>query len=83
ASKGWWKLSGKYYYFDPETFRTLTGEQEIAGRLYLFGDDGAAAVGWHEWADGTRSYFSSDYKGAASKGWWKLSGKYYYFDPET
>ncbi|MBE6017651.1 MAG: N-acetylmuramoyl-L-alanine amidase family protein [Lachnospiraceae bacterium] len=91
---GWQTIDGKRYYFDPDTYYMYTGICEIDGEDYFLGVDGAAASGW---AREDRTYYSTDLgpkatettwyytdsNGALQYGWKKLSGNWYYFDPDT
>ena len=88
---GWQTIDGNRYYFDPYAY---TGIWEINGVDYFFGEDGAAASGW---AREDKTYYSTDLgpkatettwyytdsNGALQYGWKKLSGNWYYFDPDT
>ena len=78
---GWQYINKKWYYFDPDTRRALSGcEREIKGKVYGFNASCAMMTGWHEWADGSWSYFDKD--GAAASGWKLINKKWYYFAPE-
>ena len=88
ALTGWQQLSGKWYYFDPATGKSLRWGQKVKGsdgEEHFFYFDGASVMqeGWVTWnADGRKSYFSYG-SGRAKTGWQQLSGKWYYFDPAT
>ena len=88
ALTGWQQLSGKWYYFDPATGKSLRWGQKIKGsdgEEHFFYFDGASVMqeGWVTWnADGRKSYFSYG-SGRAKTGWQQLGGKWYYFDPAT
>ena len=84
---GWLELKGKKYWFGDQcngySMLMVTGTQDIDGKTYAFGDNGAMKTGWinldmygkrYNW-----SYAGSD--GAFVTGWKKISGKWYYFDP--
>ena len=82
AVTGWQSISGKRYYFNPSTGRSLRWNQRIDGKFYYFNGDSSARTGWLTWNDdSSRSYFGSD--GAAVTGWQSISGKRYYFNPST
>ncbi|MCR2041974.1 hypothetical protein DMP11_08075 [Parvibacter caecicola] len=82
ALKGLQKISGATYYFDPKTAKSQKWEQWINGNLYYFNGKGQMVTGWVTWnADGTKSYFGVD--GKAFKGFNKIGGYTYYFDPNT
>ena len=88
ALTGWQQLSGKWYYFDPATGKSLRWGQKVkgsGGEEHFFYFDGASVMqeGWVTWnADGRKSYFSYG-SGRAKTGWQQLGGKWYYFDPAT
>ena len=88
ALTGWQQLSGKWYYFDPATGKSLRWGQKVKGsdgEEHFFYFDGASVMqeGWVTWnADGRKSYFSYG-SGRAKTGWQQLGGKWYYFDPAT
>ena len=82
AQSGWKTLSGKRYYIDPITFKTVRWEQTIGGKQYYFNDDYSMHTGlvtW--WKDGTKSFYGND--GVIASGWQSWSGSRYYFDPKT
>ena len=82
ALTGWQKLSGKWYYFRPESGKSVRWSQKIGSYWYYFNGASQMQTGWVTWnADGAKSYF--DGKGHALTGWQKLSGKWYYFRPES
>ncbi len=50
AVTGWREIDGKKYYFDLSTSYMVTGEVEIDGAVYAFGDDGVFLHdGAHSW----------------------------------
>ena len=77
---GFRKISGSTYYFDPETFKALTGLQKIGNELYSFTTKGVMRTGLHILSDGT-FYFSS--KGKALSGWRTVKNKTYYISAAT
>ncbi|SCW35275.1 Glucan-binding domain-containing protein (YG repeat) [Ruminococcaceae bacterium YRB3002] len=87
---GWKKISGKWYYFHPEEPIALFGGPfEIKGTTYVFGDDCALIErkGWYHctlsMVFGPGDYwFYTNSDGTAVKGWKKISGKWYYFNPD-
>ena len=82
ALTGWQKLSGKWYYFSPSSGKSVRWSQRIGGYWYYFNGASQMQTGWVTWkADGSKSYF--DGNGRALTGWQKLSGKWYYFRPES
>lgn len=85
AAIGWWKINGKYYYFDSsdEYRRAVEGKQTINGYIYYFDSTGARWTGLKTWSDGTKSYFSPKHSGRAAVGAWTIGGKRYYFSSST
>ena len=82
ALTGWQKLSGKWYYFSPSNGKSVRWSQKIGNYWYYFNGASQMQTGWVTWnADGSKSYF--DGSGHALTGWQKLSGKWYYFRPES
>ena len=82
ALTGWQKLSGKWYYFSPSNGKSVRWSQKIGSYWYYFNGASQMQTGWVTWnADGAKSYF--DGSGHALTGWQKLSGKWYYFRPES
>ena len=82
ALTGWQKLSGKWYYFSPSNGKSVRWSQKIGNYWYYFNGASQMQTGWITWsADGSKSYF--DGSGHALTGWQKLSGKWYYFRPES
>lgn len=94
---GWSTLEdGKICYRD-EDGNPVKGEQQLpiadseTGELawFYFDDEGALVTGWHEWEDGTRSYFEptdtneGHALGSAHEGWIKDEDKWYYLDPDN
>ncbi|MCI8366287.1 MAG: hypothetical protein HFJ66_01610 [Eggerthellaceae bacterium] len=82
ALKGFQKLGGATYYFNPSSCRSVKWSQRINGADYYFDGNGRMHTGWLTWnADKSRSYFASN--GKAVSGFQKISGNTYYFDPAT
>ena len=82
ALTGWQKLSGKWYYFRPESGKSVRWSQKIGGHWYYFNGASQMHTGWLTWGnDKTKSYF--DGSGHALTGWQKLGGKWYYFNPSN
>ena len=82
ALMGWQTISGKRYYFNPTTGKSLRWEQKIGNYRYYFNGASQMQTGWITWrADGAKSYF--DGNGRALTGWQKLGGKTYYFSPSS
>ena len=75
---GWQKIGGKWYYLGPERFSD--GIYEIDGKWYFFDAKGIMGTGWckDSWGD----WYYAGSNGALKTGWQKISGKWYYFDPE-
>ena len=80
--KGWQKIDGKYYYFDPETEEMQYGWIQNGAYKYYCGDDGVMFTGIQE-IDGSWYFFRGGDSGRMMTGWQKANGKYYYFAPET
>ncbi|MCR4837605.1 MAG: DUF6273 domain-containing protein [Eubacterium sp.] len=68
AESGWYKIDGKWYYFDHSC--ALKGHVGT----YIFDSSGAYKTGWVK-EDG-KWYYS----GAPTMDWKKISGKWYFFD---
>ncbi len=82
ALTGWQKLSGKWYYFRPESGKSVRWSQKIGGYWYYFNGASQMQTGWVTWnADKSKSYF--DGKGHALTGFQKIGGKTYYFNPSN
>ena len=82
AALGWKKLSGKWYYLDPETTKAALWEKTIDGKRYYFNESNQMVTGWLQWGhDKSWSYY--DASGAMASGWRKVGGKWYYLDPQT
>ncbi len=83
AIKGFRKLSGKYYYFDPEDAYLYTDQKVIArdGRIHYVNEDGTASCNGFQTIEenGSKNTYFFDKNGCAYKGWHKINGKKYYF----
>ena len=88
SAKGWLKLGGVWYYFDPDDYGAMVagGLKEINGSYYYFKDSGALYTGWKQLPyydeDGNIAgyfwaYFTSN--GAVESGWKQINGKWYQF----
>ncbi len=79
----WRQVSGKWYYFNPETGRKVKNTtMEIEGKLYSFDSDGIMNKGWVKATDnGELHWMYADGSGALVKdNWQKVGKKWYYFD---
>ncbi|MCI8366278.1 MAG: hypothetical protein HFJ66_01565 [Eggerthellaceae bacterium] len=82
ALKGFNKIGGYTYYFNPANCRSLKWSQTINGVGYYFDGNGRMHTGWLTWnADKSKSYFDSN--GRQVTGWQTIGGKRYYFNPNT
>lgn len=79
ATTGWYLYAGRdWYYFSPDTGRSLRGTHRIDGKIYYFSGGSVMRTGWQQWQDGTWSYFRPS--GAAATGWYLYGDKdWYYF----
>ena len=77
---GFRTVSKKTYYFDPRTYKALTGSHEIGGELYIFTSKGVMRTGLQTLSSGTY-YLGSD--GKARTLWQTVGTSTYYFDPDT
>ena len=59
-SSGWFYTDGKYYYFDPTTFKARTGQSKVNGRLYTFNDEGHLILGAFVQTTGGMRYYWAD-----------------------
>ena len=89
-AKGWKKINGKWYYFDPSDRRMNTSTfLSLDGKMYYFEASGAMKTGWikhpYEDEEGNTHYvwFYAYSDGALRSGWEKINGKWYYFNPEA
>ena len=82
AFTGWKKISGEWYYFDPDSYyygEMVTGSEEIDGKWYVFDQSGALSTGgWVKDSYGNWYYTNAD--GTPVTGWKTVEGKRYYFD---
>ena len=76
---GWKKINNKWYYFDIDCgIMTKDGIIDWGEGWYSFDEDGVMQTGWHLQYD---NWHYSDSSGhAVEKGWYKISGKWYYFE---
>ena len=81
-AKGWRKVSGKWYYLEPETGKMAIWSRTIDGKDYYFDASGAMHTGWLQW-NNDRSWSYFDASGAMATGWRKVDGIWYYLDPAT
>lgn len=72
---------GTIRYFDPETNLMRTGEVNIDGNTYLFGDDGVMLFGLQK-TDGASKYYDPQ-TGIRRTGWIDLGDGKLYFNEET
>lgn len=79
---GWAKINDKWYYFR-EWSGMVTGGHSIDGSNYRFSDSGAMITGWYKesYSDWSLWYYYLS-SGKEARGWQKICGKWYYFDPE-
>lgn len=83
ALTGWREFSGKWYYFNPNTGKSVRWGQKIGDNFFYFNEASVMQTGWITWnADGAKSYFQPG-SGRALKGWQQMGGKWYYFNPST
>lgn len=86
ATTGWKKISGKWYYFDPQYgYMYNSGGYKIGKHSYLFSKSGALVTkaGWQKikWSNSYTSwYYVKNSSGYLQTGWKKIGGKWYYFD---
>lgn len=74
------KIGNQTYYYDAanKTFKTNDWEK-INGSWYLFGNNGAAYIGWYKSPAGFWYYFDNNNANALT-GWQKINGAWYLFD---
>ena len=85
--KGWQKINGTWYYFDPDSEYMYVGANKIDGKMYYFSESGAWVnkAGWqsipYPFGSG-KAWFYNDETGTPVTGWKKINGTWYYFDEE-
>ena len=77
APAGWKNLSGKYYYYYPETGEAAKYVAKV-GSDYYFIDPGKGRIRGHVSYDGEKYYFGSDYK--MCTGIVTIDGKKYFYN---
>lgn len=81
-ASGWQKISGKWYYFDPQNNQQAVSSawSLINGKWYYFNDYGIMVTGWVKVND-TWYFLNSD--GVMQTGWYQdgPGGAWYYLDP--
>ena len=95
--RGWHKMGKKWYYFDDYFGACRGGAFDADGTYYVFNTDCSMAKSkWVKAVYTWKMYYSedplsqyhysiyyyADSKGRAVSGWKKISGKWYYFDPD-
>ena len=87
AQTGWVQDGSKWYYMDPETKEMYTNRTlyaENSDRCYYFGSDGAMVRNkWVLHNNDIPFYRYYESSGLCATGWKKVSGKWYYFMPES
>ena len=77
---GWLKDGGYWYYLDPsQGGKMVTGFKTIDSQLYYFNSSGHMVTGRWFTLNGNRHY--ADGYGRIKRGWFKLSGRWYYGIP--
>lgn len=80
---GWLKLGGTWYYLDPSRGGAmLTGSYRVGSTLYHARPSGALVTG-NGWVRTDGAWYYASPSGALRTGWLKLSGTWYWLDPET
>ncbi|MCD8015122.1 MAG: N-acetylmuramoyl-L-alanine amidase [Lachnospiraceae bacterium] len=74
-AKGWYKISGKYYYYKSGVKQT--GWITVSKKKYYLDADGVRQTGWLTLETGTYYLNSS---GVMQTGWTKIGSKRYYFN---
>ena len=79
---GWQKIKNKWYYFDEENGSMLkNGIWTINdGKTYVFDEEGVWQTGWVYSEDAKTWLYAFDDGHLAENGWFKIDGKWYYFD---
>lgn len=77
-----WVRSGTdwYYFFDGSMYRD--GIWWIDGKTYIFTTGGKLSRGGWQFSQLEAHWYYANSDGTALSGWKKLSGKWYYFDPD-
>ena len=75
---GWYKESGKWYFFNKyELCRMTTGRCYIDGDYYMFNGNGEMVKGWYKYFG--QWYYAKSNGVLANDEWLVLGGKHYYF----
>ncbi|MDO4338116.1 MAG: N-acetylmuramoyl-L-alanine amidase [Eubacteriales bacterium] len=87
ALRGFQKVGGKYYYFDPKKAYLYTNKKITLsnGDIYYVDKNGVRFnKGFKTLKSGGKSYtYFFQTNGKAKKGWMKLNGKWYYFTKKS
>lgn len=84
----WIEVNKKWYYFSPETGKSVRWSQRIKGsdgayHTFYFNEKSEMQTGLVTWnKDGLKSYFDSK-TGRRLTGWKQVGSKWYYFSPNT
>ena len=86
AVTGWKKISGKWYYFNPDCTTNPLGYFVVDGNKYINSNKGYIVQnGWgyvpFKLPDGSFTYYYAGPDGELCEGWKKVSGKWYYLKP--
>ncbi len=75
---GFNKLSGKLFYFDPQTLTAVVGRADVGGKVYWFNTDGSIKTGW-VYDKGNTIYYCTE-SGCLKNTFKEIGGKTYYFN---
>ena len=81
----WQYISGSWYWFDPATYKMLTGwlnqDGESSSTKYYLSDSGAMVS--DNWITDSGDWYYADHSGAMAKGWRYVNGLWYYMDSDS
>lgn len=84
---GWWKINGKWYYFDTNGYCMVPGKDSWRTMYYTDGREykyyirgnGSLVTGWYKIPSGAKVYwYYFDQYGHPKTGWVKTGGKWYH-----
>ena len=82
---GWWKINGKWYFFDEYGWMLRDEIYDTGSKAYYLASNGAMQTGWIKnvcgyGADSWTEWYYADTDGALANGWKKIGGIWYWFE---